>query len=99
MIKQFDFFGRPIKDGDFVLRAKNAGRSYTMNVLLVVDLDDGKRKYIELSSRSNYVSKNAKLPSGGSSTIIEASVVEKSFPDAYRAALQEAELLRTPIPR
>ncbi len=99
MIKQHDFFGREIKDGDFVLRAKNAGRSYTMNVLLVVDLDDGKRKYIELSSRSNYVSKNAKLPSGGSSTIIEPSVVEKSFPDAYRAALQEAELLRTPIPR
>lgn len=59
MIKQHDFFGREIKDGDFVLRAKNAGRSYTMNVLLVVDLDDGKRKYIELSSRSNYVSKNA----------------------------------------
>ncbi|UNA02043.1 hypothetical protein PVA8_356 [Vibrio phage PVA8] len=99
MNKQTDFFGREIKDGDFVLRAKNSGRSYAMNVLHVVDMPDGKRKYLELTTYGNYIRSNAKLPSGSSATIVEHEVVEKAYPDAYRAALQEAENFRTPIPQ
>ncbi|QIW90896.1 hypothetical protein COHAPHLL_00033 [Vibrio phage V09] len=100
MTKQTDFFDREIKDGDFVLRAKNSGRTYAMSVLHVVDLPDGKRKYLELSRwGGSGISRNAKLPCGSSSTIVEASLVESKYPEAYRAALQEAELLRMPIPQ
>ncbi|AJT60961.1 hypothetical protein [Vibrio phage XZ1] len=98
MTRQTDFFGREIKDGDFVLRAKNSGRSYSMNVLLVVDLPDGRRKYLELRTYGG-VSNNAKLPCGSSATIVEPEIVEQKYPDAYRAALVEAANLRTTIPR
>ncbi|AGN30189.1 hypothetical protein VPFG_00189 [Vibrio phage nt-1] len=95
MVKQTDFFGRDIKDGDFILRAKNAGRSYTMEVLLIVDVSDGKRKYISVSR--TYAHTGARLPCGSSATIVEPELVEAQYPDGFKQALQLAKELKTPM--
>ena len=85
-----DFFGREIKDGDFLFRAKNAGRSYTTEVILAVDCHDGKRRYINVSGYRTL----AKLPCSSNSVIIVHDLVKKQYPDEYVRALDEAQIMR-----
>ncbi|CAL9973807.1 hypothetical protein VPHK567_0180 [Vibrio phage K567] len=81
-----DFFGRVIKDGDFLYRAKNAGRSYTTEIILVVDCPDGKRRYVAVTGYGS----NAKLPTPSRAMIVDPKLVEVNYNPNYLNAIEKA---------
>lgn len=57
MYQEKDYFGRVIKDGDWLFRAMNAGRSYTMGLVLAVETKSG-IKYLGTDSFKPNMMKN-----------------------------------------